>query len=141
MMCYQQIHLTINKPVERFPKIWKSNIQYMEGYRLTDKFPDHSILNYPIENFRIYINNKDYFLSKLPRLNITTDYWIGNWNYIVCFSVYCAAYCCGIWIQHLTPSEEVFPIMRFHLYFTVRRMDGGEKMSDISREFSANKFY
>ena len=157
-------YLTINRPVEKFPKIWKSdgkiqeipksNPLTVEGFTIYDQYPDHLILNYPIENFRIYINNKDYFLSKLPILNITTNYWIGNWSdsesyYRVCFSVYCAAYCCGISIQHLTPSKDVFPIitsiMRFHLYFTVRRllrrMDGGEKMSDISREFSANKFY
>ena len=51
-----------------FPKIWQSNgtiqkilesnIQYVEGYCLTDKYPDHYILNYDIENFRIYINNQ-----------------------------------------------------------------------------------
>ena len=116
-------------------------MQYVEGYRLTDKYPDHYILNYDIENFRIYINNQEYFLSKLPKLNITTNYNKAEWDdnesyYQVCFAVYCASYCCGVSIQHLTPSSEVHPIitslMRFHLYFTVRRlikrMQGQEKM-------------
>ena len=90
----------------------------------------------------------------MPLLSITTNYWIGNLDddesyYRVCFATYCASYCCGISIQHLTPSQDVFPIitsiMRFHLYFTIRRilrkMNGGEKMSDISREFSVQDFY
>ena len=100
------------------------------------------------------MNEKDYFLSLLPLLEITTKYWIGNWDdnesyYRVCFAVYCASYCCGISIQHLTSSKDIYPvitcIMRFHLYFLVRRllrrMEEGEKMSDISREFSAGEFY
>ena len=57
-------------------------------------------------------------------------------------SVYRASYCCGVSIEHLTPSDDVHPIitslMRFLLYFTVRRllrrMERGESMSDISRE-------
>ena len=148
----------------RFPKIWpangtiqripESNIQYVEGYRLTDKYPDHYITNHPIENFRIYLNEKDYFLSKLPILAITTDCTKADWDddesyYRVCFSVNCASYCCGVSIQQLTPSASVHQIitslMRFHLHFTVRRllrrMEGGEKMNDISREFNAGKFY
>ena len=86
-------------------------------------------------------------------LIITTDYNKADWDdneryYRICFSVYCASYCCGVSIQHLTLSSSVHPIitslMRYHLYFTVRRllrrMDGGETMSDISREFNARKF-
>ena len=158
-------YIYIKKPkIEKFPKIWesngsiqeipKSNLKIVEGYKLYDQYPNHSILDYLIHSFRIYVNEKDYFLSRLPLLQITTNYWIGNWNddesyYQVCFATYCASYCCGISIQHLTPSQDVFPIitsiMRFHLYFTIRRilqrMDGGEKMSDISREFDANDFY
>ena len=70
--------------MERFSKIWQSNgttqkipesnIKYIEGYRFTDKYPDYYILNYIIENFRIYVNDFEYFLSKLPKLNITTSH-------------------------------------------------------------------
>ena len=121
---------------------------------MTDKYPDHYILDYDINDFKIYINSRDYFPSKLPKINITTDYNKADWDdnesyYQVCFAVYCASYCCGVSIEHLTPSEDVHPIItsliRFHLYFTVRRlirrMQGGEKMSTISTEFSAGKFY
>ena len=148
----------------KFPLIWQSNgtiqkipesnVQYVEGYRLTDKYPDHYILDYDINDFKIYMNNRDYFPSKLPKINITTDYNKADWDdnesyYQVCFAVYCASYCCGVSIEHLTPSKDVHPIitslMRFHLYFTVRRlirrMQGGGKMSAISREFSAGEFY
>ena len=69
--------------------------------------------------------------------------------YQVCFAVYHASYCCRVSIQHLTLSAKVHPIitslMRFHIYFTVRqlirRMQGQEKMSTISREFSVGEFY
>ena len=157
-------YLTWNKPVSKFPTIWKSNgsIQEIpksnpltvEGMTIWDQFPNHLILNYPFENFRIFVNEKDSFLSRLPLIEISMQYWKGNWDdnesyFCVCFAVYCASYCCGISIQHLTPSSNVFPVitsvMRFHLYFTVRRllrqMESREKMSDISREFNASEFY
>ena len=101
-------YLTWNKPEERFPAIRKSNgsIQEIpksnpltvEGKSIWDQYPNHLILNYAIENFRIYINNKDYFLSQLPLLEISTPYWKGNWDdnesyYQVCFAVYCTSYC------------------------------------------------
>lgn len=54
-------YLYINKP--KFPKIWssewtiqlipESNIKYMQGYELSDKYPDHFVLNYPINNLKI----------------------------------------------------------------------------------------
>ena len=78
-------------------------------------------------------------MSKLPQLpKITTSYRKGSWDnneiyYQLIFTVYCATYCCGIPIQHLTP-QDIHPIitslMRFHVYFTVRRLrriQGGEK--------------
>ena len=82
-------------------KIPLSNIQYIEGFRLTDRYPGHYILDYPIENFRIYLNENDYILSKLPILIISTDYNKADWDdnesyYRVCSSVYCTSYCCGV---------------------------------------------
>ena len=81
----------------------------------------------------------------MPILVITTSYTKADWDddesyYQVCFSVYCTSYCCGVSVHLIITS-----IMHYHLYFTVRRllkgMDGGEKMSDISREFNAEEFY
>ena len=72
-------------------------------------------------------------------IRIATNYTKADWDddesyYQVCFLVYCTSYCCSVSIQHLTPPSSVHPItslMHFHLYFTIRRMEGGEKMSDI----------
>ena len=64
--------------------------------------PVINVLNYPINNFRVYVNNKDFFMSKLPLLpDITTSCRKGTWDddeiyYKITFSVYCATYCCGI---------------------------------------------
>ena len=98
-------------------------------------------------------------MSKLPLLtaplsDITTSYKKGTWDddeiyYKIIFSVYCATYCCGISIQHLTPKEDIYPIitslMCFHMYCTIRRilrrLDGNEKMSNISAELSASEIY
>ena len=94
-------------------------------------------------------------MSKLPLLpDITTSYRKGTSDddeiyYQLIFTVYCATYCCGISTQHLTPSQDVHPIItsliRFHVYFTIRRLlrriQGGEKMSDISKEFSSGEIY
>lgn len=52
--------------------VYKLNLRIVEGYNLYDKYPDY-LLNYPIENFRVYITS-DYFLSKLPILVISTSY-------------------------------------------------------------------
>ena len=94
-------------------------------------------------------------MSNLPLLpDITTSYRKGTWDddeiyYKIIFFVYCATYCCGISIQHLIPKEDIHPIitslMRFHVYFTIRRilrrLDGNEKMSHISAKFSASEIY
>ena len=93
-------------------------------------------------------------MSKLLLLpDITTSYRKGTWDdddiyYKIIFSV-CATYCCGISIQHLAPKEDINAIitflMHFHVYFTVRRilrrLDGNEKLSNISAEFSAGEIY
>ena len=95
-------------------------------------------------------------LSKLPLLTALlsdiTSYRKGRWDddeiyYKIIFSI-CATYFCGISIQHLTPKEDINPIIRsliyFHVYFTIRRilrLDGNEKMSNISGELSAGEIY
>ena len=42
-------------------KIAELNIQYVEGYRLTDEYPHHYILKYPTGNFHIYANRNIFF--------------------------------------------------------------------------------
>ena len=38
-----------------------------------DNFPTDIVLNYPVNNFRIYVNNNEYFNSNLPTLKIPTN--------------------------------------------------------------------
>ena len=110
-------YLTIK---ENFPKIWRLGGEVEElprgsrhvGYAgkgyYWDNFPTEYVLDYPINQFRIYVNNTDYFQSQLEGLNITTNnnatrnlketYFqsiVGTWI---------ATYACGISIQHLTFS-------------------------------------
>ena len=93
-------------------------------------------------------------MSKLPLLPDITSCRKGTCDddeifYKIIFSVYCVTYYCGISIQHLTPKEDIHPIItsliHFHLYFAIRRilreLDGNEKMSNISAEFSAGEMY
>ena len=62
------------------------------GLTLSDKCPGY-ILNYAINNFRIYVNNTQYFVSTLASLVIITDRTKSRWDdsqsyYRTCFSVY-----------------------------------------------------
>ena len=89
-----------------------------------------NVLDCPIDVFRIYVNETDYFMSKLPSLVITTkdttlfdpkeSYYqsiIGTWI-ATCFS--------GISIQHLSfnnlTPKQITSLLHFHLYFTVCRI-------------------
>ena len=113
-----------------------------------DNFPVEYILNYPINQFRIYVNDQDYFQSNLPGLNITTnDNATRNLKESYFQSIvatWIATYACGISIQHLTFSQEIpkqiTSFTRFHLYFTVKRIMRQCQMGDFSiiYKFDAN---
>ena len=139
-------YLYRKKSKENFPKIWKLGGTLQElprgkrhvGYAgkgyYWDNFPTEYILNYPIQLFRIYVNNTDYFQSNLPILNppqgITTNdnaRWTLNESYFQSLiGTWIATYACGISIQHLTFNsnvpKQITSFIRFHLYFTVRRI-------------------
>ena len=76
------------------------------------------------------MNDTDYFQSNLPPLYIDTDQnalWDIRKNYFQSIiRVWIATYACGVSIQHLTFSpdipKQITSFMRFHLYFTVRRI-------------------
>lgn len=102
----------------------------------------------------MHVNGKNFFYSKLPGLKITIDKNKSKWDdkesdYLIRFATYCTSNCCGVSIEHLTPSDKVDPIItslvRFHTYFTIRRnirrLKGDESMSVINREFGAGEFY
>ena len=144
-------YLYANKPVENFPKIWKiggtvqelprgkKHVNYTGKSYYWDNFPTQYVLSYPINQFRIYVNNTDYFQSNLPGLNITTNdnaKWSLKEPYFQSIiGTWIASYGCGISIQHLLFSSDVpkqiTSFIRFHLYFTVRR---------IMRQFQTGDF-
>lgn len=135
-------------------KIPISNIKNVEEYKLADQYPANIVLNYPTNNFKVYVNETKFFMSKLPKLSLWTDETKSKWEdnnfyYQACFAMYCATYCCGVSIQHLTPNVNahhiITSLMRFHVYFTIRRllirMLNAEKISSLSTEFKAGDFY
>ena len=149
-------YLTINKP--HFPKIWKlaegeiqelprgkKHVGYVGKGYYWDNFPTEYVLNYPINQFRIYVNNTDYFPSNLPPLYINTDQnalWDIRKNYFqTIIGTWIATYACGVSIQHLTFCQDVpkqiTSCMRFHLYFTVRRI---MRQLSIGDDSTYNKF-
>ena len=148
-------YLYINKP--HFPKIWmvggeiqklpigRRHVGYTGKSYYWDNFPVEYILNYPINQFRIYVNDQDYFQSQLEGLNITTND-NARWNLKETYfqsivGVRIATYACGISIQHLTfhPDipKQITSLMRFHVYFTVKRIMRQCQMGDYS---TVNKF-
>lgn len=79
--------LNTNEP--RFPKIWNrggiihklpKGKRHKRQYPINgvnyyyDNFPVEMVLNYPVNNFRVYINRNDYFISQLPPLAIKSGY-------------------------------------------------------------------
>ena len=150
-----------------WPKIWTSGGKIPDfpkgkvhrnynafSWTSQDLYPYLYVIDYPVFNFRIYVNDKDYFMSKLPISSITSSKYHATWGdkldyFQTIFGVYCSTFCCGVSKEHLTPSDDVHPIitsiMRFHFYFTTKRIiarvNNGEKMSAISREFNASGIY
>ena len=86
------------------------------------------------------INDTDYFHSQLPLLYIDTDQnalWDLRKNYFqTLIGTWIATYACGISIQHLSFSQDVpkqiTSLVRFHLYFTVRRIMRQMSLGDDS---------
>lgn len=117
-----------------FPKIWmaKGTIQPLpKARKIYEQWPPENVLNYPINNFRVYINNVDYFMSQLPVIKINTPGGKSNWDdnetyYRMLLFTYIATFGCGISMQHLSESQGIEKIitslMRFHVhvYYTIQ---------------------
>ena len=119
-----------------------------------DEYPYLKVLNYSLQDFKVYVSDKEYFLACLPPIHITSSARQSSWHegisyFEVILAIYCATFSCGVNLEHLTPFPDVnhviTSIMQFHVYFTMRslltRLKGGKKMSTISKEFGAGEIY
>ena len=125
-----------------YPKIWKidgtvqelpKGIRHVGFYGKEyywDNFPVDYVLTYPINKFRVYVNSTDYIMSDLPPLDIKTKKG-AKWSFKESYyqslvGARITTYASGISIQHLTfkpdVPKQITSLMRFHLYFTVRRI-------------------
>ena len=122
-----------------FPKVWRPGGTVKEYIHLKQN------LGYQLHHFRLYVNDKEYFMSKLPpvsaswskkrTINETTIYDIRKapFDYVkepycaMISAAYIATYLCGVSMEHLSPSRSSnvpnlkTTIMRYHLYYTIRR--------------------
>ena len=143
--------LVANKPKPPFPKIWSvgGTVQRISDNPLkggnsetstrnpTDKYPK-KLIDYPINQFRVYVNENSYFQSKLPHITNTKSlikmkalddigkkFNLEDPYFVSLASMYTATFLCGISIQHLHESDGVpkiiTSIIRFHVYFWLRR--------------------
>ena len=100
-----------------------------------DNFPTVMVLNYPVDEFKIYISNDEYFHSNFPELDTINQqvretkqdkFDMSQHYYDSLVGAYVASYVCRISIEHLTPSPDIPPqitsFMIFHIYFTICRI-------------------
>ena len=72
-------HRIIDGEVEGVLLIYQKEKKHKRAYPINgvdfyyDNVPVDIVLDYPVNNFRIYVNDRDYFMSKLPQLNIKSD--------------------------------------------------------------------
>ena len=102
----------------------------------TDTIPDqcgfHNVkVEFP-ENFKVYVNSTDYFMSDLPPIDnlinldgVTPKFDMTQEYHRAIGGAYVASYLCGVSLDHLRPQEGVYPIltslMNFHVYFHTMR--------------------
>ena len=140
-----------------FPKIWMANgtVQPLpKGRKAYEQWPPHWVLDYPINNFRVYVNDRDYFMSRFPTIDIDTSTSKSKWSdaetyYRVVLFTYLSTYGCGISMQHLSESPNVpggkiiTSLMRFHVYFTIQRLlsraSSGESVRAISKMYKRRR--
>ena len=158
-------HATVHNVREEknsaFPRIWRAGgaVQVLPKGRkhvgfdgksyYWDNFPVDYVLNYPINQFKICVNESNYSMSNLPPLNITTNIkakWDLKEPYFQSLvGAWISTYACGVSIEHLTfkpdVPKQITSFMRFHVYFTTRRiMKEFETLQDNEIQDILNKF-
>ena len=154
-------HLDSEVKHNAFPKIWRiggtaqelpkgrRHVGFYGKEYYWDNFPVEYVLPYQINQFKVYVNNTDYFMSNLPPLNITTKN-NAKWNlkepyFQSLVGTWIATYASGISVEHLTfkpdVPKQITSFMRFHLYFTVRRiMREFKTMPENGIQYIMNKY-
>ena len=101
-----------------------------------DEFPVEYVLNYPVNKFKIYVSNTEYFHSNLPEFDITINQQLRKTKQDKfdmsqhcsdsLVGAYIASYAYGMSIEYLTPSpdipKQITSFLHFHIYFTIRRI-------------------
>ena len=89
-----------------------------------------------LNNFKIYVNQNDYFMRKLPPIEPEMNDWLGPFQkilliFMLLFSI-CFGYYSGICVKHLTFSKYVHPMTTSFLfkYITVRKLFLAVKKSE-----------
>ena len=136
------------KKVQELPK-GRRHVGFYGKEYYWDNFPVDYVLPYSINVFKVYVNDKDYFMSNLPCLNITTKN-TAKWNlkesyFQSIIGTWIATYPSGVSIEHLTFTDnvpkQITSLMRFHLYFTVRRiMQKLKTLSESKINILMNKY-
>ncbi|CAB3995051.1 Hypothetical predicted protein, partial [Paramuricea clavata] len=100
----------------------------------------------PISNFKVYVNNSEFFYSNLPKISdyVNIKKVPPKFNkelsyYAAICGTYVATYLCGVSTHHTSPHDDVNPIitsiMNFHIYLWVRRF---VKNPDLLQQYSGN---
>ena len=110
----------------------------------TNKYPK-KLINYPVNQFHIHVNEGSYFQSKLPHItnskslikmkgleDIRKMFNLEDPYFVSLAAMYTASFQCGISIHHLHESDGVpkiiTSIIRFHVYFWLRRFIKNPKL-------------
>ena len=78
-------------------------------------------------NFDVYVNDKQYFKSKLSKFEITNEqsefFTLKNPYFVACCAAYCATYMCGISVEHFATTENklISTIAKYHFYYLMKK--------------------
>ena len=77
-------------------------------------------------NFKIYVNDEKYFMSKFPEFDIKNDqskfFTLDNPYFVACCSAFCATYLCGISVKHFTSEDPLIStIAKYHFYYLMTK--------------------
>ena len=77
-------------------------------------------------NFPVYVNDEDYFMSKLPEFDIKNEqskfFTLDNPYFVACCAAYCATYLCGISTEHFMEDDPLISTLaKYHFYYLMTK--------------------